>query len=137
MCLFARWLFQHVAQRFECMCSSGLGALSCPFSTKFFNSTDLRLTTSPAIATYTLLCPGVLVVRVSKPLSILSFATNCSNVFVSVCVLAFLKFLEGKEILKNNFSRVGEVEALTTALACGSALRGCGMCLHLCIGLFH
>jgi hypothetical protein len=37
------------------MCSSGLEALSCPISTKFFRSTDLRLTTSPAIATYTLL----------------------------------------------------------------------------------
>src|SRR5690554_2413144 len=41
------------------MCSSGLEALSCPFSTKYFRSTDLRLTTSPAIATYTLL-PTVL-----------------------------------------------------------------------------
>ncbi len=37
------------------MCSSGLEALSCPFSTKFLRSTDLRFTTSPAIATYTLL----------------------------------------------------------------------------------
>jgi len=84
-----------------------------------------------------MLCPGVLVVRVSQPLAILSLATNCPNVFVSVCGLAFFKFLEGKEILKNNFSRMGEVEALTTALVCGLALRGCGMCLHLCIGLFH
>ena len=39
------------------MCSSGLDALSCPFSTKFLKSTDLRFTTSPAIATYTLLPP--------------------------------------------------------------------------------
>lgn len=37
------------------MCSSGLEALICPFGTKFFGSTDLRFTTSPAIATYTLL----------------------------------------------------------------------------------
>ncbi|MFQ3579559.1 MAG: hypothetical protein SNJ71_05405 [Bacteroidales bacterium] len=35
------------------MCSSGLEAISCPFSTKFLKSTDLRFTTSPAIATYT------------------------------------------------------------------------------------
>jgi hypothetical protein len=42
-------------ERFACMCSSGLEALSCPFSTKFLRSTDLRFTTSPAIATYTLL----------------------------------------------------------------------------------
>jgi hypothetical protein len=66
----------------------------------------------------------------------LSFATNCPNVFESDCVLVFLKFLEGKEILKNNFSWAGEVEALTTALACGSDLRGCGMCLHLCMAIF-
>ena len=39
------------------MCSSGLEAISCPFSTKFFRSTDLRFTTSPAIVTYTLLPP--------------------------------------------------------------------------------
>jgi hypothetical protein len=46
------------------MCSSGLEALSCPFSTKFLRSTDLRFTTSPAIATYTLL-PHVLSIRPS------------------------------------------------------------------------
>ena len=68
-----------------------------------------------------MLCPGVLVICVSCNLSILSFATNCQNVFLSGCMLAFLKFLKRKEVLKNNFSRVGEVEALTTALACGSA----------------
>jgi len=38
------------------MCSSGLEALTFPFSTKLLRSTDLRFTTSPAIATYTLLC---------------------------------------------------------------------------------
>ena len=37
------------------MCSSGLEALTCPLSTKFLRSTDLRFTTEPAIATYTLL----------------------------------------------------------------------------------
>mgnify|MGYP001196737568 CR=1 FL=1 len=113
------------------MCSSGLEALTCPFSTKIFRSTDLRFTTSPAIAAKPVLQAGVLVVRVLQPLSLLSFATNCPNVFLSGCVLAFLKFLEGKGILKNNFSRVGEVEALTTALACGSALRGC-VCAYTC-----
>jgi len=58
-------------QRFACMCSSGLGALYCPFSTKFLRSIDLRFTTSPAIVTYTLLClrcffsdVGLFVVRV-------------------------------------------------------------------------
>lgn len=42
------------------MCSSGLEALSCPFSTKFLRIKDLRFTTSPAIATYTLLAVGLL-----------------------------------------------------------------------------
>ncbi len=37
-------------RRYACMCSSGLEVLSCPFSTKFLRSTDLRFTTSPAIA---------------------------------------------------------------------------------------
>jgi hypothetical protein len=37
------------------MRSSGLEALTCPFSTKFLRSTELRFTTSPAIGTYTLL----------------------------------------------------------------------------------
>jgi len=37
------------------MCSSGLEALTFPFSTKFLRSTNLRFTISPAIATYTLL----------------------------------------------------------------------------------
>ena len=39
------------------MCSSGLESLTFPFSTKFLRSKDLRFTTSPAIATYTLLPP--------------------------------------------------------------------------------
>ena len=82
------------------------------------------------------LCLLDLVFRVLQPLSILSFATNCPTVFVSDCVLAFLKFLERNEILKNNFSWAGEVEALTTALPCGSVLRGCDMCLHLCMAIF-
>lgn len=85
------------------MCSSGLEALSCQFITKFLRSTDLRFTSSPAIATYTLLQAGVLVVRFSQPLSILSFVSNCLTVFMSDCELAFLKFLEGKEILIFSF----------------------------------
>jgi hypothetical protein len=51
---------------------------------------------------------GVFVFRVMQPLSILRFATNSSSVNVSDWAIAFLKFLEGKEILKNNFSLVGE-----------------------------
>ncbi len=39
----------------SCMSSSGLEALSCPFSTKFIKCTELRFTTSPAIA-YTQCC---------------------------------------------------------------------------------
>jgi hypothetical protein len=38
------------------MCSSGLEALTCLFSTKFLRCTYLRFTSSPAIATYMLLC---------------------------------------------------------------------------------
>jgi len=37
------------------MCSSGLEALTCPFSIKLLRGTDLQITTSPAIATYTML----------------------------------------------------------------------------------
>src|SRR5690606_8507430 len=47
------------SQRFACMCSSGLEALTFPFSTMFLRITDLRFTTSPAIATYTLLPAGL------------------------------------------------------------------------------
>ena len=74
MCLSVRWVsfsslslcskfftvvlsFYACAQRLACMCSSGLEAPTCPFGTKFLRSTDLRFTTSPAIATYTLLPP--------------------------------------------------------------------------------
>jgi len=89
---------------FLCKCSSGLKSLLFPFSTNFLlRSTDLRFTTSPAIATYTLIKDGVIVFRVLQPLFLLSFATNCTNVFVSVCGLEFLKFLELKGIF-NFFS---------------------------------
>ncbi len=99
------------------MCSSGLEALSCPFSTKFLRSTDLRFTTSTVIATYTLLQAGVLVVRVLQTLSLLCFATNCPNVFMSVCGLTFLKFLKGKGIF-NFFFSAWDRHTLWQALAC-------------------
>ena len=51
------------AQRFACMCSSGLEALSFPFAQKFLKRTDFRFTTSPAIATYTLLAVRCSVLR--------------------------------------------------------------------------
>ena len=50
------------------------------------------------------------------------------------CAFAVLKIFEGKEILKNNFSWVGKVEALLQTLVCGSACSGLHMCLHLYIG---
>jgi Ni/Fe-hydrogenase subunit HybB-like protein len=38
--------------------------------------------------------------------------------------VAVLKFLEGREILKNNFSWAGEVEALLQTFDCGLACGG-------------
>ena len=58
------------------MCSSGLEVLSFPFSTKFFKSTDLRFTTSPAIATYTLLQAGLLSSVIVKPCPVWVFAVS-------------------------------------------------------------
>ena len=49
----ARWLHGRplgLIIRFACICSSGLEALSCLFSTKFFRCTDLLFTTSSVIA---------------------------------------------------------------------------------------
>src|SRR5690606_31244192 len=108
---------------------------TCLLRLSLLNAPTSDLTPNPLLLIHNVM-PWRSFVRVLQPLSILIFEVNCPNVFLSGCVLAFLKFLEGKEILKNNFSRVGEVEALTTALACGSALRGFGMCLHLCMGYF-
>jgi hypothetical protein len=65
------------------------------------------------------------------------FAVIIRLVFWSLCVgcaVAVLKFFEGKEILKNNFSRGGEVEALLQNLALAWACAVLQMCLHLCIG---
>jgi hypothetical protein len=62
------------------------------------------------------------------------FAVIVQCVFWSLCVgcaVAGLKIFEGKEILKNNFSWMGEVEALLQTLVCGLACSGLQMCLHL------
>jgi hypothetical protein len=66
-----------------------------------------------------LLPAGVLSVELVKSLSVVGFAVIVRLVFWSLCVgcaVAVLKNFEGKEILKNNFSRVGEVEALLQTL---------------------
>jgi len=84
------------------MCSSGLEALTCPFSKKFHRSTDLRFTTLPAIATYTLLPAGVLVVRGVKVTYDKGFTVIVRFVFLSLlyvgCAVAVLKIFEGKKI---------------------------------------
>lgn len=75
------------------MCRSGLEVLICPFSTKLLSSTDLRIATSPAIATYTLLAAGFLSVRLCKALTVLSF-----RVIVCRLVCCVFPFLKGQEI---------------------------------------
>ena len=117
------------------MCSSGLEALSCPFSTKFFRSTDLRFTTSPAIATYTLLQAGVPVVRVLQPLSLLSFA-NSPNVFVSDCELEFLKFFRREGIFLKQFFSGWRKAYSFCSFGLWADLRGCKMCMLLRCGLY-
>ena len=76
--------------------------------------------TSPPLLPNPCFRPGVLVVRVLQPLSILSFATNCPSANVSDCVVAFLKFLEGKEIFNFFFSVLGR-HTLFQASVCVSA----------------
>src|SRR5690606_38874027 len=114
------------------MCSSGLEALTCPFSTKFFRSKDLRFTTSPAIATYTLLPAGVLVHRFCKPLSLLSFRVIflCR---VGLCVCVFYFFLKG---WKKYFEILSAWKGGSSFASFGLCLGLCGlqMCLHLCDG---
>ena len=90
------------------MCSSGLEALSFPFSTKFLRSTDLRFTTSPAIATYTLLPPVLPCLPWFVGLFVASF-------FIVFCraVGHFLKFLFLLGWLCKLFDK-----ALVGALAC-------------------
>ena len=82
---------------------------------------------------------SISVCRVVKVRSDKDFAVIVRFVLRSLCVgcaVAVLKIFEGKEILKNNFSRVGEVEALLQTLVCRWACSGLQMCLHLCIRLF-
>lgn len=86
------------------MYSNFVRIMNIPFSFKILSFYVLALGELADFGTKRLLCPGVLVVCVLKPLSILSFATNCPNVFVSVCELAFFKFLERKEIFNFFFS---------------------------------
>src|SRR5690606_5156013 len=50
MCLFARWLFQHVAQRSSIRAVADFKAITCPPPPKFIKCTDFEFTTSPAIA---------------------------------------------------------------------------------------
>ncbi|MFN8408309.1 MAG: hypothetical protein U0V45_03085 [Flavobacteriales bacterium] len=64
-----------------------------------------------------------------KPLSLLSFATVCLIVFVSGCVLALLKFLEGKGIF-NFFFSAWDRHTLWQSWACVSA---CGACQRVCL----
>ena len=88
--------------RFACMCSSGLGALTCPFCTKFFRSIDLRFTTSPAIATYTLL------------------AVRASN-FVLVIGLMFNKFVAVETFIRLDSYKIRSIRVVgNVKLAFGS-----------------
>jgi len=77
-----------------------------------------------------LLPAGVLSIEALKSLSAVIFAVTVDLLLCRLWV-AFLKFLEGKDILKSNFYRVGEVKALLQTLVCGSACSGLQMCLHL------
>jgi len=83
------------------MCSSGLEALSCLFSTKFLKNTDLRFITLPAIATYPLLPAGVLVHRVCKPLLLLSFTIIVCAVLD--CAVAYFYFQKGRRFFLIQF----------------------------------
>jgi len=65
------------------MCSSGLEALTFPCSTKFFKSTDLRFTTSPAIATYTLYISWPPVLRYCQVAVCLGFRSLCPTVLLT------------------------------------------------------
>ena len=98
------------------MCSSGLEALSGPFSTKFLKSTDLRFTTSPAIATYTLLPP----VLPCLPWFVGLFV---AVIFIVFCraVGHFLKFLFSCVAFASSFKSFG------VALACGAFKCACKM----------
>lgn len=104
------------------MCSSGLEALTCPFSTKFLRSTDLRFTTSPAIATYTLLPAGLPSFVSMYPLSILSFRIIVCCVCWSVSRCIFIYFEALGNFLKTIFHWVGKA----------SSFANFGLCVGLC-----
>lgn len=124
------------SQRFRAWRSGGFEALTCPQALKFIRCTNVEFTTSPAIAAKPVLQAGVLVFRVLQPLSILSFATHCPNVFVSVCVLEFLKFFRREGIfLKQFFSGWRKAYSFCSFGLCAD-LRGCKMCMLLRCGLY-
>jgi len=102
------------------MCSSGLEVFPCLISTNFLRSTGLRFTSSPAIATYTLLQAGILIVRVLQLLILLSFATNCPNIFESGCELFFLKWKENFNFFFSLWERHTLWQAWACVLACGA-----------------
>src|SRR5690606_8365317 len=108
-------------QRFACMCSSGLEALNFPFSTMFIRSTDLRFTTSPAIATYTLLPAGLPSFVSLYPLSILSFLVIVCCFCLAVCWCIFI-FLSVGKFLKTILLWVGKASSFAIF----------GMCVGLC-----
>lgn len=56
--VFTKWERNIFIIKFACIYSSRLEALPFPFSTMFLRSSDLRLTTASAIATYTQLGSG-------------------------------------------------------------------------------
>lgn len=114
------------------MCSSGLEALSCPFSTKFLRSTSLRFTTSPAIVTYTLLPAGVLFHSICKPLSLLLL---CVFV-VLVSVSGVLIFLKGRKKYFEFFLKGWQGGSSFASFGLCLGLRGLQMCLHLCGSYF-
>ncbi len=107
------------------MCSSGLEALSCPFSTKFLRNTDLRYATSTAIATYTLLPAGVLVHRICKPMTLLIFIV----IVVLVCGVAYFLFSKGRgDLFLFNFARVEQTHSLISL-----SLRSGSCCMAMCM----
>src|SRR5690554_4620959 len=105
-------VFLNYSQRFACMCSSGLKALTCPFCTMCLRSTDLRFTTLPAIATYTLLG--------HRAFSFSSHSVNrLRSPCLSVLVIFFVLLLIcAWGIFENCFSRLDR-HTLWLALVCG------------------
>jgi len=104
------------------MCSSGLEALTFPFSTKFLRSTGLRFNTKPAIATYTLLPAGLLSVVSLYALSVLSFRVIFCCDCQAVCRCIFIFFEALGNFLKTIFLCVGK----------SSSFAIFGLCVGLC-----